>query len=339
MEILIPYLQIVGGLLGLYAGGEFLVRGAVSMSRRFGLSPLLIGLTVVAFSTSTPELLVSIGSVFDGSPDIAVANIVGTNTANVLFILGITALVSPIIINKKLIRKDLLVMLGASFALLAVSLLSTEIGLVAGILFTIGIAGYTIFAYMSGQKQSKAYNETHEKPLTLHDVENPCPKTTTDSVDKDRPLWLTLVLLVGGLGGLIVGADWLVAGAKTIALGLGISEAIIGLTIVAVGTSLPELSSGIISALHKKSDIAVGNVVGSGIFNVLGILGFIAIVKPISINPIIALIDIPVMIATLVVFTAVVLIRGKIDRITASIFLIAYVGYIVFSYFNYAAIM
>lgn len=299
------YIYVFAGLLGLFFGGEGLVRGSVGIARRLAIPPLLIGLTVVGFGTSTPELLVSVDAALRGVPDIAVGNIVGSNIANILLIVGLTALVWPIRVSGATLRRDTAVMLAAAFALLPVFALG-EIGRLPGVLLVLALAAYLTFAYL--RPGSEAAEEQGA----------PAPSSVVVSL-----LWV-----VGGLVILMFGARFLVDGAVSIARGYGVSEAFIGLTIVAVGTSLPELATSVIAAFRRQSEIAIGNIVGSNIFNVLGILGVTALIKPIPVASRFLTFDLPVMMMVSLVLTGLLLTRPVIGRGVGLVLLAAYVAYI-----------
>lgn len=260
-------LLILVGLLLLTGGAEGLVRGAGSTARRFGLSPLLIGLTVVAYGTSTPELVVSVSAALSGKSDIALSNVIGSNIGNLGLILGLAALLCPIRTRMQILRVDVPVMIGVSLLLLG---LLSDGGLSRGeglLLFVAAIL-YTGFTFRWA-------------PREMED-------DTRDEFDSGMPVegsWgRDLLYLGGGLLLLVVGARWLVSGAVTVAEALGLSSTVIGLTVVAVGTSLPEMATSVVAALRGESDIALGNVVGSNIFNVLGILGVTATLRPVDVS-------------------------------------------------------
>ena len=298
-------LLVLAGLAALFLGGEALVRGAVDIARRLALPPLLIGLTVVGFGTSTPELLVSLEAALRGSPDIAVGNVVGSNIANVLLILGLAALVRPIPIRDGGLRRDALAMVAASLALAPAFALGV-LGRGAGAALLAGLAAYLVIAWRS----SPAEPEIPGAP-------------------RPAPLWRALLIAAAGLVGLMLGARLLVAGATAIARDLGIGEAFIGLTIVAVGTSLPELAASLVAALRRQSEIALGNVLGSNVFNALGILGATALVAPIPVAPRFLAFDLPVMIAVAIGLAAALLTRPRIGRIAGGALLALYAAYIV----------
>ncbi len=299
------YLYLIAGLIGLFFGGEALVRGSVGIARRMAIPPLLIGLTVVGFGTSTPELLVSVDAAWRGVPDIALGNIVGSNIANILLIIGLSALVWPIKVIGATLRRDTAVMMAAALALVPIFAMA-QMGRPAGLVLVAGLVAYLVWAY---RQPSEAVPE---------DVGVPAPASALVSV-----LWV-----IGGLIALMVGARFLVDGAVSIARGYGISEAFIGLTIVAVGTSLPELATSLIAAFRRQSEIAIGNIVGSNIFNVLGILGVTALIAPIPVASRFLTFDLPVMIAVSLVLTALLLTRPVIGRGVGVAMLAGYVAYV-----------
>ncbi|MFX0542157.1 calcium/sodium antiporter [Roseovarius sp. S4756] len=301
------YLYVALGLIGLFLGGDALVRGSVGLARRMAISPLLIGLTVVGFGTSTPELLVSVDAALRGVPDVALGNVVGSNIANVLLIVGTTALIWPITVSGATLRRDTAVMVGAALALVPILALG-EVGRLPGAVLVMALAGYLAWAYL--QPGDAVPDEEAGLPP-------PMPALRAG-------LWL-----VGGLIALMLGARFLVDGAVAIAQGFGLSEAFIGLTIVAVGTSLPELATSVIAAFRRQSAIAIGNVIGSNVFNVLGILGLTAVISPIPVAPRFLGFDLPVMIAASLALTALLLLRPVIGRVMGVAMLIAYIGYII----------
>ena len=251
-------LMFAAGLAVLVVGADVLVRGASRLAVSFGVSPLVVGLTVVAFGTSAPEMAVSVGSALAGSPDLAIGNVVGSNIANVLLILGISALITPLLVDEQIIRQEIPIMIGAS-ALLVVMALDGNIGLLESIaLFGLVIA-YTVFLVVQSRRASKAVQDEFETEI---------PTSTWD-----RHWAVQVGLIVGGLVMLVVGADWLVDSAVAFARAFGVSDLVIGLTVVAVGTSMPEIATSIVAAMRGQRDIAVGNVVGSNVFNILAVLG------------------------------------------------------------------
>ncbi|AAV93852.1 calcium/sodium antiporter [Ruegeria pomeroyi] len=302
------YLSIAAGLIGLFLGGEALVRGSVGLAQRLGLPPLLIGLTVVGFGTSTPELLVSVDAALRGVPDIALGNILGSNIANILLIGGITSLIWPIRGKPVGLWRDLTVMILATLALTPI-LLGGQVIRVVGLVLLLSLVAYLVWSYRQAG--------------------GPCAEDTeTDLPDVPARPFVAPALIGAGLLGLMIGARLLVDGAVSVAQGLGVSDAFIGLTIVAVGTSLPELATSVIAAYRRQSEIAVGNIVGSNIFNVLGILGATAVIAPIPVASRFALFDLPVALAAAVTFSVLLLWRAGVSRGAGVLLLLAYAAYV-----------
>ncbi len=311
----------LAGFAMLVIGAEWLVRGASRLAAMAGISALVIGLTVVAFGTSAPEVAVTVQSAIDGQPDIGVGNVVGSNIFNVLFVLGISALIVPLAVSRQLVRWDVPVMIGTSFAALVVALDGTVTRL-DGLLLVAALVAYVGWSIRLGRREAR---ETKDPNV---------------SVDRSiRTVAMSLGLVVVGLGVLVLGARWLVEGATLMARALGVSELVIGLTIIAAGTSLPEVATSIIASIRGQRDIAVGNVVGSNIFNVLSVLGISAVVAPaggIPIAPSVLTFDFPVMIAVAVACLPVFFHQGKIDRWEGGFFLFYYIAYTVYLVLNAA---
>ena len=274
------------GLGALVLGAELLVRGASRLAAAVGISPLVIGLTVVAFGTSTPELVVSVRAAVSGQADIALGNVVGSNIFNVLFVLGLSALITPLVVSQQLVRLDVPIMIGVSVLLLILGL-DGRLARLDGILLFTGIVAYTLFAIRESRREGAAVIAEYAKEYG-----------GTAARGARRILAQVTCILIG-LGLLVIGARWLVDGAVALAKALGVSELVIGLTIVAAGTSLPEVATSILAAIRGEPDIAVGNVVGSNIYNILAVLGLSAILTPdgITVAPAAVSFDIPVMIA------------------------------------------
>ena len=302
------------GLALLLVGAEMLVRGASRLALATGMSPLVIGLTVVAFGTSTPELAVSIGAANSGAPDIALGNVVGSNITNVLLILGVSALIAPLIVARQLIRVDVPIMVGVSVLALVLAL-DGGIGRVDGAILAALLVGYTLLQVRLGRSDPAAGD-------TALDTVNGPPRGT-------RAWVMNVALVGGGLALLILGANWLVDSATLIARQFGLSELVIGLTVVAVGTSMPEIATSIIATIRGQRDLAVGNVVGSNIFNLLGVLGLAAVISPtgIPVSPAAVNFDIPVMIATAVACLPIFFTGHSIQRWEGAVFLGYYVAY------------
>ncbi|MBK1668609.1 sodium:calcium antiporter [Rhodovibrio sodomensis] len=287
------WLMLVIGLLLLVAGGDGLVRGSVALAQRAGISPLLIGLTLVGFGTSTPELLTSVGAALADSPGIAVGNVVGSNIANILLILGLAALIRPIAVAPAALKRDTTICLAVAGICALAVLYGTLNRPVGGVLLVLLVV-YVVATYLLDRRGGGPVAALHASEAAA-------------VAPRPQRLWLSAAMALGGLALTLAGAKLLVDAAVTLAGAAGVSETVIGLTIVAVGTSLPELITSLVAALRGQSDVAFGNVVGSNIFNVLGILGVTALVQPIPVPPEIASFDIWVMIAAsvlLIVFAA-----------------------------------
>ncbi len=308
------YLFALGGFVLLFAGGEWLVRGAVTVSRRMGVSPLLIGMTIVAFCTSAPELLVSLEAAGRGQVDIAMGNVVGSNIANVLLILGASALILPIAVKPAEVRRDTWVML-ASIALLTGLSLFGVVERWHGALMVGALVAYVWYSYWTEA-------DGHAPSAELHEHE------ADEFAGVTKRLWLGFVELAVGLAALVVGSRLLVNGAEEIARTFGVPEAVIGLTLVAIGTSLPELATSVMAAVRGHADVAVGNVVGSNLFNVLSIIGITAIVQPLPVSAGIASFDVWVMLASSALLVPLLLWRGRIGRVAGALFLVGYVAYV-----------
>ena len=313
-------LIFLAGLVGLIIGASLLVRGASKLALSFGVSPLVVGLTIVAFGTSSPEVAVSVGAALDGKADIAIGNVVGSNIFNVLFILGISALIAPLVVHVQLIRQEVPIMIGASLLLLALGLDGRLSFLDAALLFGLLVA-YTVFLIVQSRRQSQA-----EQAALAGDL-------PADS-GWDRHWAMQVALVVAGLVLLVIGSDWLVTAAIAFAKQLGVSDLVIGLTIVAAGTSMPEVATSITAAIKGERDIAVGNVVGSNTFNILGCLGLTGLVAAdgLPLAPSLMNFDIWVMLAVAVACLPVFLTGREIARWEGAVFLgyyVAYTGYLV----------
>lgn len=309
------------GLALLIGGAEFLVRGASRIAVAFGISPLVVGLTVVAFGTSSPEFAVSVMASFKGEADLAMGNVVGSNIFNVLVILGLAAVVVPLTVAQQLIRFDVPVMIVVSIATLLLGM-DGSIGHLDGTLLFAGAVAYTVFLIRQGRREGN--------PEVKEEYEGHVSRTAGR-----RKLLTDIGMVVLGLVALVWGSKCLVTGAVTIAKSFGIPELVIGLTIVSAGTSLPEVAASITAALKGERDIAVGNVVGSNIFNVLSVLGLGALVSPhgIPVSPTALHFDIPVMVA-IAVGCLPIFLFGRISRLNGVFFLAYYVLYLVYLFFT-----
>ncbi|MGE5161898.1 MAG: calcium/sodium antiporter [Betaproteobacteria bacterium] len=306
------------GLITLVAGASLMVRGAAKLAVSFGISPLVVGLTVVAFGTSAPEVAVSVGAVLQGKGDIAVGNVVGSNIFNVLFILGASALIAPLLIHRQLVRQEVPIMIGAS-VILCVMALDGRIGRFDAALLAALFAAYTVFLVVQARRGG---NEPDDASL----AELPAASRW------DRHWSVQVLLVVAGLALLVVGANWLVDAAVDFARKLGVSDLVIGLTIVAAGTSLPEVATSIVATLRGERDIAVGNVVGSCTFNIFACLGISGLVAPGGLAvpaPLLSL-DLWVMLAAAVACFPIFVTGREIARWEGVLFLAHYVAYTMF---------
>lgn len=306
------------GLVLLVAGAELLVRGASKLALSLGISPLVVGLTIVSIGTSAPEVAVSLGSALQGQADLALGNVLGSNIFNVLFILGLSAVILPLSVHAQIVRQEIPVMIGASLLLLPL-LLDGNISRGEGVLMLVAMGAYIVHLVRS---------PTHESAEVQQEIASELPPDSR----WDRHWSVQVLLILGGLALLILGARWLVEAAVEIARGLGVSELVIGLTIVAAGTSAPEVATSVMAALRGQRDIAIGNVVGSNIFNILGCLGLVAVVAPGGMPVAAAALnfDYWVMLATALVCLPVMLSGREIARWEGAVFLGYYVAYCAF---------
>jgi cation:H+ antiporter len=306
----------LGGLIALIAGAELLVRGASKLALSWGISPLVVGLTIVAFGTSAPEVAVSVGAALDGRTDIAIGNVIGSNVFNVLFILGLSALIVPLTVNAQIIRQEVPIMIGASLLLLVLGLDGVLSPLNSALLLALMLV-YTVFLIVQSRR------ETSAAVLEEFDHINR-PGKQWDSH------WLVQALLIAvGLGLLVIGSQWLVSASVSFAKALGVSDLVIGLTIVAAGTSMPEVATSIMAALRKERDIAIGNVVGSNTFNILGSLGISGMVASggLAMSPAVLNFDIWVMLAVVFACLPVFISGREIARWEGFVFIGYYVAY------------
>lgn len=309
----------IAGVALLYFGAEYLIKGGVSIAKKLGVSPLLIGLTLVAFGTSAPELVVSIQAALNNSGDIAVGNVVGSNICNVALILGLCALLKPIATNEKLFKLDMPLLMGASI-------------LFAGFYFADGRGinfwqGAVMFSILIVYLVWSFYQDKKSGGGELAEA------AEEEGGDKPYPVWLALIMVVGGLAGLVLGARCFVGSATYFAKAMGVSEAVIGLTIVALGTSLPELATSVVAVIKGERDIAVGNVVGSNIFNILVIMGIAPMVSDLH-APNINMVDLAVMLALVPVLWIMMKTGKKVSRTEGGILLAVYIAYTVWLFFQ-----
>lgn len=317
-------LFFIFGLACLLAGAELFVRGASRLAEKIGVSALVIGLTVVSFGTSAPELAISISSGFEGDTNIMVGNIVGSNICNVLFILGLAAVFSPLYVDKQLVRQDVPMLIGISILLWVLSL-NGILGFGESALLITLLIAYLTYTFYQGQHMNGSSGTTNSK-TGPDDLDNSFKQTRI----------FQLLLIAGGLFLLIIGSEWLVENSIEIARRIGISSAIIGLTVIALGTSLPEAATSVVAALKGERDIAVGNIVGSNIFNILAILGISGLIIPgdIEVSPGILAFDIPVMIAVAIACLPIFFTGYTIARWEGFVFLGYYLCYFFYLFLN-----
>jgi cation:H+ antiporter len=315
-------LFLIGGLVLLVLGAEWLVRGASSIATRLGIAPIVIGLTVVAFGTSAPEMAVSVGASLSGNADVSLGNVVGSNIFNILFILGISAVFSGLAIEQRLIRIDIPLLTVISFITLGLAL-NGSFGRIEGAVFFVALLVYTAWLIRNARRESKAVEAEYESEVA-----------SLEGSTAQKPLLVQIFFIVAGLALLVLGAGWLVDAATEIAKSLGVSDLVIGLTIVAAGTSLPELATSVTAAIRGQRDIAVGNVVGSNIFNLLAVLGASAAISKdgVAVADAALRLDIPVMIAATIVLIPICWNGFQIKRwegILLAVFYFAYVAYLI----------
>lgn len=309
-EILLHLLYAVLGIAGLYYGAEFLVKGGVSIARKAGVSPLVIGLTLVAFATSAPELVVSVSAAIDGSSDISLGNVVGSNICNIALILGLCACITPMVVQRQILRFDSYFMVGSAVLLAVFYLSGNGVNRIQALVLLAGMIVYVVWNVYASRKENAAA-ETEKKE------------------EKLLPLWQSLLLIVLALALLVAGAKIFLWSAVFFAGKLGLSEAVIGLTIVAVGTSLPELATSVVAAIKGEDDIAIGNVVGSNIFNILCILGITPLIAPLK-NAALDPVDMGAMILVSILLVPMMRTGWKISRKEGAALLILYAGYITY---------
>jgi len=317
-------LWFVLGLALMIAGAEVLVRGASRTAVMMGISPLVVGLTVVAFGTSAPEFAVSLKAAYAGQASICVGNVIGSNIFNILFILGLSAIIVPLVVSPQLIRFDLPLVILVSIIVFAMSL-DGNIGRIDGIILFSGLLAYTVSAIYGSRKAGKAI------------IGSPSPESLSSPTPFSiRALAINLALMVVGLTLLVMGANWLVDTAVRFAIWMNVSELVIGLTIVSIGTSLPEVVTSIVAGLKGERDIAVGNVVGSNLFNLLGVLGLSAAVSPLGIDVSDQAIrlDMPIMVMVAIAALPVLFTRRLVSRSEGVALLLYYVVYTIFLILN-----
>ncbi|MZR32436.1 calcium/sodium antiporter [Sneathiella litorea] len=316
------YLQVAAGLVILLVCGELLVRGSVALAEQMGVSKLVIGFTVIAFGTSAPELVVCIQAAIDGVPGIAFGNVIGSNIANVLLVIGVPALIYPLVCDTRSALRDCLIMVFASI-LFMVLVWNGELHLWQGALLLAVLTAVIVRSYYRARKEG---DEGAEE--ALEEYEQNMPKS----------IYISILFVLMGLFGLIFGSHLLVQGAEVIARVAGVSDEIIGLTLVALGTSLPELATSIIAAFRRHGDVAIGNVLGSNLFNITGIIGVTAIVEPMQAPLQILHFDLWIMLFVSLLMIPIFISKKPIGRVMGGAFCIAYVAYVMAQFYGMSGV-
>lgn len=320
------WLPLVGGLFLLIAGGELLVRGAVHVATGLGVSPLVIGLTLVGFGTSTPELVTSVQAALSDAPGIAYGNIVGSNIANILLILGVAALISPVVVASLALKRDGAVLLTVAVVFSAVAF-AMPLGRGVGAVFVAVLMLYVYLAFRQEKVSAPAgHGAVYDKNLALQETD----AALVPPASPQKSLLVSTSIALGGLILVVMGGRFLVDGAVSLARGFGISETVIGLTVVALGTSMPEFVTSVVAGLRKQGDVAFGNIVGSNIYNILGIGGFTALIAPGAVPAEIVSFDNLVMIVVSLTLVAFAWTGLRIGRREAAVLLAGYVAYLSF---------
>jgi cation:H+ antiporter len=316
------YLQVAAGLALLLLGAEGLVRGAVALAHRLGVSPLMIGLTIVAWGTTAPELLVSVEAASEGLPGLAVGNVVGSNIANVLLILGAAAAIFPVACRKGVLKRDGAFMIVASL-LFAVLALTGSVHPWEGVIMIIVLMSMSFLSYRIERRNGPGA-EMYAQEAEAFD-------------DTPHAIWISLAFVVGGFAFVILGAHLLIDGAVGVAHALGVSDTVIGLTMVAVGTSLPELATAVVAAWRGHPEVAIGNVVGANTYNVLAIIGVVSLVAPIHIPEQILRFDLWFMLATSMFLVGWIVLTNRLGRAIAAVMLLLYAGFVASQFYGWTA--
>jgi cation:H+ antiporter len=322
---MITILQLVGGFVLLLFGAEYLVRGAVALARKLRVTPMIIGMTIVAYGTTAPELVVSLQAAVDGLPGISVGNVVGSNICNIcniLLILGLSAVIFPIVVQPTTLLRDAIMCMGAALVFTALALSGT-VERWQGALMVAMLAAFSIYAFMQERRRGK-----HNDPGDLAE------ELADEFKEPPKPTWLSLLSVIGGIVAVVAGAKLLVTAAVDTARVIGVSEEVIGLTIVAVGTSLPELATAVVAAVRKHSEVAVGNILGAGIYNLFAIMGLVAVVAPIPVPAQIVTFDLWVMVAVTAMLLAFLLLRHGLSRPVGAMFLACFIAYTALQYYG-----
>jgi len=307
---MITVLLLIAGILLLLFGGDFLVKGASGIALKFDMPPMLVGMTVVAFGTSAPELVVSVQAALAGKSDIAIGNVVGSNIANVALILGLTVIIFPMTVKRDSLRIDWVAMVLASI-LVYLFALNYEISQIEGIIMILALIGFIVFSFL----------RSNRKKLTALP-----PDVPIDA--KSQPVWMLILFVVLGCVALVFGARWFLSGAENVARSFGVSDRIIAITLVAFGTSVPELAASVIAAFKKEQDISLGNIIGSNLFNLLFILGITAAIQTIDVDAAIMSSDIFWMLGTSFAILPLAVWRLRINRLSGVVLVSSYVAFI-----------
>jgi cation:H+ antiporter len=315
-------IQLIAGLVLLLFGAEYLVRGAVSLARRLKVAPMIIGMTIVAYGTTTPELVVSLQAAVDGAPGISVGNVVGSNIANILLILGLAAVIYPVAVQPKALYRDAAMMMGSALLFTALAL-SGYVERWQGALMVLILFTFSFYAFQTERRKGKA-----------NDPGDMAEELAGEFKETPRATWLSLLSVIGGIVAVVAGAKLLVGAALVTARSLGVSEEVIGLTIVAVGTSLPELATAIAAAIKRHPEVSVGNIMGAGMYNLLAIMGFVAVAAPIPVPPQILVFDLWCMLAVTAMLLSFLLLRRGLSRPVGAMFLAGFVAYTALQYYG-----
>lgn len=318
MEILIDLFWLALGLTALYFGAEWLVGSSSLLSVRVGISPLVVGLTVVAFGTSSPELFVSFQYNFEGLADAAVGNVVGSNICNIGLVLGLSALLYGLSVKAELIRRDMPFLL-ATTGVFVWMIWDQELSRLEGGILGIGVILYTIYCVWESKREVN--------PEVIQEFES----EYNEEEARSKPIWLLIGLIIVGLVALYFGAEWLKKGGVSLAERMGVPPVVISLTLIAFATSVPELATSVVAAMKREGDIIIGNVIGSCIFNLLCVMGFTALVKPMSVGEI-SLVDLSVMVGFTIVAMPMMMSGRKVGRVEGALLLLGYAGYMVYIY-------
>ena len=314
----LTHLQLVGGFILLFVGGEALVRGSVSLARRLNVSPLLIGATVVAFGTSMPELVVTLQAALRGSPGIAFGNVIGSNIANLLLIFGLAIAITPVLVSRQAAMRDGAALIGAT-VLLAVFISFGTVVAWQGALMLVLLGVMTVASYWHERRLAGEIGARHRQEAE-------------ERQHLPKPIWLAVPTALLGLAGVSIGAHLMVGAATIIARGLGITETVIGITVVAVGTSLPELATTVVAAYRKHAEVAIGNVIGSSVFNILAILGVVTVVTPLPVPDEIRHLDIWVLAGVTGLVIATMLSGLRLGRLFGVLLLLGYAAFVAAQY-------